>query len=647
MQYKWKVFIFLTYIFSVSLQAAEEDTTKMYHANDVVITATRSVISPYDAPSPVQIVSSSTIQQINGTTLADLLHLINGVNINYYGAVGGVKNLAFRGLSTENSLVLVNGSPINDPQNGAVDLSLFPVETIDHMEILNGGASALYGGSALGGVVNILTRRASNDFRVHAQGEVGSLGAVRIFANVQGRTGGAGIFGGFSREYGNDNYQFIFQRQGLSDTTLTRMNADYQRTQVYVNGDYQIADMININTSLQYIQFKRGVPGPIYSPVGLSVARQNDKTMRAMLGSQIKLQDQLLITFNIILSKNSELYRDFREYTDVTYVNKNYMINGQIEWSPIVWDRFIVGGEFGEGLLDGDGVSFGAPFIMHPVRVQKSIYLSNESVYQSEKNWFDRMSFYQSIRYDYYSDIYEDAISPKLGLNFRIYQPYNIHVRCSWGKNFRVPTFNDKYFPLFGNPSLNPERSTAVDIGVVGALDSDGRQVIQITYFEINSEKKIAFNGSLPYNIGEAKNSGLEIRYDCKSINNKFDAYFGLSFTNAVKKNRSGSIDPTFNKQLRYVPKNLGIFGISFDTEVGMFTVHQTLTGLRYTTDDESRSLPAYTLTDINFQKKLEYGSLGLLLQCSINNVFDIGYQTFEGYPMPGRTFRIGCGVTY
>jgi outer membrane cobalamin receptor len=647
MQHRWNTVFFSILIFSTLVIASENDTTKTYHANEVVVTATRSAISPSDAPSPVQIISSSFIQQINPTTVADLLRLSNGVYINYYGAVGGVKNLTFRGLSTENSLILINGNPINDPENGSVDLSLISVNSIDRIEVLNGGGSALYGSDALGGVVNIILRHATDDLHAHVQGDLGSFGAARALADVQGRIAGIGILTGISREYGNDDYSFILHRQTINDTALDRKDADYQRTQLYLNGDYQASNIIDVNTSVQYINFERGVPGPVYSVPIVSVARQNDEIFRATFGSHIRLKDSLSISFNGAFNHNSEIYRDSLEPSDALYESKYYSLNCQIDWSPTSWDHLLAGCEYGNGFLDVSGVSWGSLLIMHPVRVQKSLYLANENTFQTEAEWFDRMSFYQSIRYDYYSDVIEDAVSPKLGVNIRIYQPYDIHIRTSWGKNFRVPTFNDKYYPLFSNPNLNPERSTAFDIGIIGALERSGKQTVQVTYFNIDSDKKIAFNGYLPYNIGEAQNSGLEVRYEYHAPDNKLDAFFGFSFTDAIKKNKSEQFDSSYNKQLPYVPKSLGILGISFDTEIGKISVNQSMTGLRYTTADESKSFPAYTVTDASIMKKFELTKVQLILHCSINNVFDVDYQSFEGYPMPGRSFRVSISADY
>jgi len=147
------------------------------------------------------------------------------VYVNYYGAVGGVKNLTFRGLSTENSLILINGNPINDPQNGSVDLSLLSVNAIDRMEVVNGGGSALYGSDALGGVVNIITRHASEDLHARVQGDIGSsvqCALLQMFRDVLPVLVCSPVF--------PENMVMIitglfFQRQTMNDTTLNRKDA--------------------------------------------------------------------------------------------------------------------------------------------------------------------------------------------------------------------------------------------------------------------------------------------------------------------------------------------------------------------------------------------------------------------------------------
>jgi vitamin B12 transporter len=623
------------------------DTARTYYADEVVVTATRTAILSADAPSPIQVLTAESIRQINGTTAADLLRTANGVTIKDYGTVGGIRNVAFRGLSTENVLLLVDGNPINDPEYGSVDLSLLPLDAIDRVEVSYGSSSALYGGNALGGVVNMITRRPSEDLHARIREEGGSFGSRRTAADLEGRVAGIGLLGGFSRETGVDNFPFLYHRLDDPDTTMFRNNADYRRTHLFLNGDYQPDKRVALNAAVQYVKFERGLPGPLSSP---SNARQNDEVYRVSSGVDIHLAGDLHIALGGIYNHNNEIYRDPVEFfpTDLTYRNKVYSLHSQVEWLPAAWDRLVGGLEYSGSTLGVSGISFGFPFLMTPVRVQRAAFISNEILLQGESEWLDRVSLYQTVRYDGYSDVKEQAYSPKFGVNVRISKRYDVRIRSSIGRNFRVPTLNDLYYPNYSNPNLSPEHSTAFDAGIDGALDRSGRQTLELTYFNIASTGKIAYDANyVPYNVGKAENSGLEIRYNYHSPDNRIEAYLGFTFIDALKKNKNYETDSTYEKQLPYVPKSSGTIGFSFETELGRIGVNQSVASLRYTTADNSTALPAYVLTDISIAKKFPLSQIRLAVRCGVNNVFDIDYQVVQGYPMPGRTYTVGVSVEY
>jgi vitamin B12 transporter len=623
------------------------DSTRIYHADDVVVTATRSTVSFADTPSPIQVISAESIKGINGKTVADVLRNVNSIAIKDYGAVAGTKNAAFRGLSTENILLLFDGVPINDPQYGSMDLSLLPLDAVDRIEISYGGSSALYGGNALGGVVNILSRHATNDIHARIYGEGGSFNAQRMTAEMEGRFVGLGLIGGIARETGDDSFPFIWHRQNRLDTTLYRRNADYKRTNIFVNGDYQLAKELALSSSIQYVKFERGVPGSISYP---SPARQSDEMLHVLVGSKYFLNKNLVLNLNGIYNHNNENYEEPIDFipTNLLYESSSYLINSQIEWSPISWDRLLGGVEYSGSWLDVNGISWGSPFLMNPTRVQKSAYISNELVHRNDSEWFGRISLYLTGRYDHYSDVIEDAFSPRFGINLQINKQYNIHLRSSWSKNFRVPTFNDLYYPMYSNPDVTPERSTAFDAGFAGNIGQSGEQTLQITYFDIVTKNKIVYAADYkPYNIGKAENSGLEIRYDYHSIDGEIEAYFGFTLIDAIKKDRISMTDSTYGKQLPYVPNSLGAFGLSVETFIGKININQSITSIRYTNSDNSNLLPAYALTDVNLAKKVALEFIQLTLRCAIINLFNTDYQTVEGYPTYGRAYKIGISIDY
>jgi iron complex outermembrane receptor protein len=147
--------------------------------------------------------------------------------------------------------------------------------------------------------------------------------------------------------------------------------------------------------------------------------------------------------------------------------------------------------------------------------------------------------------------------------------------------------------------------------------------------------------------LGKAENSGYEVRYNYRSSDGTIEGYLGFTFVDAVNKNQQSENDPAYRKQLPYVPKSIGTFGVSFETEVGRINLYHLITSLRYTDTQNSISLPAYELTNVNLENKLMFRELQITMRCAVNNVFDVDYQVVEGYPMHGRSYKISISMEY
>jgi vitamin B12 transporter len=646
MPFNYHTLVFSIFFLSVSAIAAETDSTKIYHAEDVVIIATRTAINPIDAPSPIQVFSLESLQRMNGNTVADLLRAVNGISLKEYGATGATKTLSLRGMSAENVLILIDGNPINDPQNGIIDMNLLPLDAVNRVEVMSGGASALYGSDASGGVVNIMTRRASEGLHARLGREAGSFGEQRTAVELEGRIAGVGIITGMTQESGYDDYPFTINRQGSTDTMMNRHNSDYTRQHVYGSVDVQVLDDFKFNASGAYLKFERGIPGSL--TYVLETARQNDEVFRATAGGLWQPAENLSLNISGSYTRSNEEYREPNLYgaSDLWYHENYYSINSHLTWSPIAEDQILCGMEYRGGSLRADGLSYGSPFAMVPTRFQKSVYLSNSYTIQYKAEWFDKLVLYQSLRADEYTDSFGSALSPKIGLNVRVYQPYSIHVRGSWGKNFRVPTFNDLYYPMYSNPKLSPEHSTNIDAGVIGNLEQSGTQTMQITYFAIYTEDKIAYGAEyVTYNIGKTESKGVEVRYEYHASDNKFDAYCGFSFIEAV--NTTSEHEAAFHKQLPYIPRSQGTFGSSFFTDLGRITLQQTVIGERFKNADNANSVSGYSLTDLTLVKQIASSGIRFTARCDVRNVFNAQYQVMDNYPMPGRSFRFSVTIDY
>ncbi len=142
----------------------------------IVVTAQRHP-TPIDATSrQTWVISSGDLERLGALTAADALRFVPGTVVQQYGADGSLGTVALRGASSSQTLVLIDGQPANEADTGVFDFSSLPANVIDRIEVVQGGSSTLYGSAAMGGVINILTKRPMSAGNIDAYAQVGYQG---------------------------------------------------------------------------------------------------------------------------------------------------------------------------------------------------------------------------------------------------------------------------------------------------------------------------------------------------------------------------------------------------------------------------------------------------------------------------------------
>jgi vitamin B12 transporter len=195
---------------------------------------------------------------------------------------------------------------------------------------------------------------------------------------------------------------------------------------------------------------------------------------------------------------------------------------------------------------------------------------------------------------------------------------------------------------------LKPEHSDCFDIGVETALDRSGVQILQLTYFNIDTRDRILPNAMyFPVNVHEAQSMGVEGRYNVHLPWNALNIFADVTMNDAVRHNNTNPADSTDGKQLLYIPKYVGTFGFSILVSDISFNMTHKISSERFIKEDESLSLSKYSLTDINLSTSLKLNLLRLNIRAEISNIFNNDYQVLPDYPMPGRTLRMTIGIDY
>ncbi len=639
---------------SSSAQTLQDtDTMRTYKGNEVVITATRAEISLHDSPSSIEILTEQKIRQCNGTNLADALAGSAGLFLKDYGGTGGLKTISMRGLGAEHTLVLVNGNRYNNFQNGLVDLSMLLTDNVERIEIVRGGNSALYGADALGGVINIITKLPDGGPTLGVEGAVGSFGYTQYRINLGNSFGKWVISGKYTAERSDGTFSYISDNVVVGEER-ERTNADFSLQNLVVDVQTEMSSAARAGFLVQYTVSERGVPGAVVG-TDYSKARQQDRDLNVIINYQTQIAQRIRLRVSPNFHYSYQRYLDPTTATassgvDSYYRNTAADFNGQIDYAVSDQVLFLLGGELGRAALRSNEVS-------DVVRTQKSFFLSSQLLFDTRGGWIKRISLYPTLRYDSFSDRSDGSVtyeewSPKIGANLRLLDELDLQLRSSLGRNFRIPTFNDLYWQQGGNPNLKPEHSLSFDFGFVFGLDFMGKENLEVTYFNIDTQDRIIWLPTSsplvwsPQNIGRVKSTGVETSFKWSGFDDLIDLQIHHSITNAL--NKSGD-DKTCDKQIIYVPKETASIGISMNFSIISLNVLHTFVSHRFTTadNDPNNFLPSYQITSGNVIASFPLARFKVTTKLEVNNIFNTNYQVLASYPMPLSNYRFVLGMDY
>ncbi len=461
----------LVLVLPVVSRAAEKDDAQTLP--ELVVTATAEPAAKKELPVHVQVIDREEMEQTGADTLGDLLiKLTPGTVIKYPGAYTSMR---VRGFQTYNSpganidaktLVLVDGNPL-----GSGNLSLIPLGNVERVEIMRGPGSVLYGASAMGGVINVITRRGKGDVSGEVSAEYGSWNDIKPRGSLQGGLADGAV--GFSlagrvhsrdsyNAGGGDEYDNTAYHDGAASGTVT-LTPSKEHT-IHILGSW-------------FHAWNVGDPGPTYSPTRTANIDDTMKYLSMTYNGGVSEWD---VDWRLAgwAGQHDYVDKDTPYYQESEIITDQYGLDGRFTVPSFSFGRFTIGGRFQSisERRDGDGVY--AP---------DSRY-DNWSVYGEEKITAGDVTLIAGLRYDQYmlsissNDLTQassqakmmDAVSWRVGADWQALDW--LGVRMSAGSAFTPPDaykFAGRYqsggLNYIGNPNLKPESSTTIE----GGLDVD------------------------------------------------------------------------------------------------------------------------------------------------------------------------------
>jgi outer membrane receptor protein involved in Fe transport len=682
-------------LFAQSPDSTRRDSSS-HRLETVVITAQRRSAPLASSAASVTRLTATELHRLPVSTVAGALELVPGIVVLNSDALGDAPRLAIRGFygggETEYVTVLLDGVPLTGLATGQVNWDLVPLAALDAIEIVRGGSSAAYGDAAVGGVVNLITRRTPGE-RAHEAWRIegGQLGTFRAGAALGGDVGGhsASLFGDIRR---SDGYRAHEQhRSGTIGASIDLLRGDRGSLALSALEHQRRFDDPGPLTDSE-LAASRTAASPLFR-----FDNTEERVHRLTLDGSTRAFGASRVSGYLMGERSTSdalhtqpLSAEFADAQQRALGISRLLGSVQLETAGSLAglaNRLVIGADASLGrltsayrpLVTGDSASFaGTSGQVGDVSARGRGRRENLAAFANwEASPVDALRITLGARVDHISDHYtpvapstgdgfdksHDAFSPRAGINLRWIdgpsQTGNVYVTA--GRSFKAPTIDQLFdqratpvpFPPYAisisNPELDPQFGTNLEAGLYHrlALIPDALQArLALSAYQMDMRDELDFDiQQFKYvNIGRSRHRGLEGGLT-------FDAPRSTSaFVNYTRQDATSRIGDFAGKQLKAIPRDAYALGLTHTPLHGLgLSLTSTTVAHTWLDDANSRALPTYTHVDV----RASYPIAGVRLTADVRNVFDAKYST-TGFPDPagspamllypaaGRVFTVG-----
>ena len=592
---------------------------------EVVVTGTRIPTEAETAPNSITVVPHEQIEQTQAQTVQEVLRDVPGVEVAQTGQPGGQTSVFLRGANGEHTLVLIDGVRVNNAFNSAYDFANLPVDNIDHIEVLRGPQSTLYGSEAMGGVINIVTKRGAAQPTGSVLVEGGSDDALRSCGSFAGTFGKLSLSAGASF-FSSDN---------------ERINSAVRTWDASGQAAYQLLERLDVSLLGTWLKSHAGSPNDRFTnDPNDFLDNENSLVILKLHGQPTEWWDAKLALshahereFFDEPTPNPSPFGSFGAFSETTVGDRD-QIDFQNIFSIGDQHKILAGGSFDNSRADDTSVYSGSPTFLRRTVEDKSLYG------QYDFSPMSRLTLTGGGRVDDYTTFGTHGTYRFAG---RFTAPETETIfRASVGTGFRAPPIR-QLFPPYGNPDLQPEDSLGWDFGVEQPL-LDKKLRVGATYFqnEFNHLIGSSTTTNIPVNINLAETLGVETFATWTALTNLTvrGAYTWLAVAE----------DRTTNQRLLRRPEHSG----SLDIEYGFWQKFSANLDTKFAGASPDMNYDVFPYQRVTNTGHVEM-DLGLAydpckyfrLFFRVENLLDDKYEEVFGFPALGRTFWGGGMVKF
>ncbi|MEO9633299.1 MAG: TonB-dependent receptor [Parasphingorhabdus sp.] len=603
--------------------------------SEIIVTATGISQNIEETGTSISVVSEEDILDQQSISLAEILQELPGVNVTRSGGLGAQASVRIRGAESDQTLVLINGIRVNDPStpDGSFDFGNLVAGNIERVEVLRGANGVSWGSQAVGGVVNVITKRPTDDLRLFAQGEYGARDTIRLVSNASGKLGpvGLSIGGGYVRTDGISAFSGGTERDGYRQYSASgQLQVDLTDTiRFEASGFYADSrvdnDAVFPPFSSDSSQFS--LSKEFYGNAAIQAEAFDGRFQNRFAYSLSDINRDIISPFFTSLprgrSERFEYRGDFAVVDQLRLIFGTELENSRYE---------------NAGVTDSTGID--------------SLFF--QAIFQPVEG----LTMTGGVRHDEHDD-FGGNTSLAGNIAYRIGEN-GPTIRASYAEGFRAPSLidlDDRPFG-FGTPDLLPETAKTYEIAIDQPLIDNAVQ-ISLALFQRDTRNQIAFaacpvapdpapavcsNGGRPFgttlNIERNRTTGVEAILSITPVEQfRIDANYTLLDT----QNRSTGAN--FGNELARRPASSLYINASYQTGFGLnLSADMQMVGDSFDDLANNRRLDGYILSGLRADMPL---TDNFELFGRIDNLFDVTYETASDFGSPGRSAYVGARARF
>jgi iron complex outermembrane receptor protein len=612
----------LSVILIIAINSIINSQEKQISLEEVtVVSSPRIELELFESSKTVQVVSKEEIINSPANNVAELLQQVAGIDIRRRGTSGMQADLYIRGGGFDQTLLLIDGIKVEDPQTGHHTMNMaLPIEVIERIEIIKGAASRIYGQNAFTGAINIITSKVAEDM-VSIKLEAGSYEQQNASVTI-------------SKKIQDQSVLFHYSNNSSEGH---KYNTDYKNENYFLKNSFQIKGQL-IDMISSFNERKFGANGFYASPEAID---QYEETQASLLGFSTKIvKENLIIKPKLYWKRNQDMYVYLRHnpavYRNLHISNKvGFEVNGSYK-SEL--------GSTGFG-LDVSSVKLSSNNLGNRNRTMVNLFLEQQVKFADEK-----IDLTPGVAFSYFSDVstnmnYQSNFFrnffayPGLDIGYQIND--DIKLYSNVGYTYRVPTYTDLYYTsptTIGNDNLNPEKALTQEFGA--RFDKDGLN-INFVVFNRDASDVIDYVKNIESAPWEASNI-REINTKGYEVNLSYDFFLAAFLEHSINigyTNIKDDLKQTDFDFSRYTLNSLK----NHITSSYSFEIKKNLNSSIVYKYAERSFGENYSVMDL----KLNYTLKNYKISLTGNNLFDTIYSETNLVEMPGRNILVGLNVKF